>query len=262
MTTASLNGVALATIPEVELLRPRRPFTTPRHRLIEVPGRAGAILFPDEPGDRIVTLELHIAAASLAAREAAVEALAEWCYVGTRSQLIIDDKPDRYEDAILDGSVDPDEWLVTAKPVIPFRCGPYAYAIATSTEALTATTNPDSDTFTVPDNVAARPVIELTPAGGNLTAFTLTVNGDPISWSGTLAAGNTLTISSLAEVVTLGASIDTELTGAYDANAVDLADVAGTFPELVPGSNTWSLSWTGTATSVAIDIEWRERFLI
>lgn len=261
MTTASLNGVALSTIPEVELLRVRRPLLTPRHRAVEVPGRAGSIIFPDEPGDRILTLDFQISASSFAARRSAVEAFAGWLYVGDVSRLIIDDQTDRFEDAILDASVDPGEWLMSTGPFsVPFRCGPYALALAASTQALSATTNPDSDSFTVPDSVEARPVIELTPAGGNVTGFTLTVNGFSLSWTGTLASGSTLTISSLSETITTGVSTDVNLTGAYNPANVVMSDASGFFPLLTPGSNSWSLSWTGTATSVALDVEWRERF--
>lgn len=261
MTSASLNGVALSTISEVELLRPRRPFPSPRHRSIEVPGRAGSLIFTDEPGDRIITLDLHLLAATPAARRTAVAELVDWAFVGAVSALIIDDQPDRYEDAILDGSVDPDEWLSSAKISLPFRCGAYALAIATSTESLSATTNPDSDTFVIADGVDARPVIEITPTGGTVTAFTLTVNGFALSWEGTLLAGETLTVSSLSETITEGVSTDVNLTGAYNAADVRMTDASGFFPLLTPGSNAWSFSWTGTATSVALELEWRERFL-
>lgn len=262
MTTASLNGIALSTITGVELLRVVRPFPTPRHRPVDVPGRAGSIIFPEEPGDRIVTLELHLLSADYATRRAAVRELAAWAVVGDVSALVVDDEPDRYEDAILEDSATPDEWLEAATIVLPFRCGPYALALASSTEALSATTNPDSASFTVPDNVEARPVIELTPAGGTLTSFALTVNGFVLNWTGgPITAGSTITVSSLAETITLGVSTDTELTGAYNPAQVAMEDASGFFPLLTPGSNDWILSWTGTATSVALDVEWRERFL-
>jgi predicted phage tail component-like protein len=261
MTTASLDGVALSTIPEVELLRVRRPFPTPRHRSVAIPGRAGSIIFPEEPGDRTVILDVHVAADSFGDRRSAVEALIGWCYLGRVAELIVDDQSDRYEEAILDGVVDPDEWLLSGRAAIPFRCGAYALATATTTEGLVAATNPDSDSFSVPDNVDARPIIEITPSGGDVTAFVLTVNGFALNWEGTLLSGETLTVSTLSETITEGVSTDVNLTGAYDPDGVRMTDAFGFFPLLIPGSNAWSFSWTGTATSVALDLEWRERFL-
>jgi predicted phage tail component-like protein len=261
MTSASLNGVALSTISEVELLRPRRPFPVPRHKAVEIPGRAGSIIFPEELGDRIVTLDLHLLAATPTARRTAVEELMNWATVGAVSALIIDDQPDRYEEAIIDGSTDPNEWWSAANVSLPFRCGAYVLALSTSTENLVAGSNPDSDTFSITDNVDARPVIEITPTGGTVTGFTLTVNGFALSWEGTLIAGDTLTVNSISETITAGVSIDVNVTGAYDPSAVRMSDASGFFPLLTPGSNAWSFSWTGTATSVALDLEWRERFL-
>lgn len=260
-TTASLNGVALATISEVELLRPIRPFPATRHKAVEIPGRAGSIIFPEELGDRVISLELHVLGADYDARRAAIRELAGWAFVGTVSRLIIDDEPDRYEDAILESAGDPDEWLKSASIILPFRCGPYALALSTSTEALVASTNPDSDTFTAPDVVEALPEIILTANGGTILSFTLTVNGFALSWTGTVASGASLTISSISETVLQGVSTDTELTGAFNASSVRMGDASGFFPVLVPGSNSWSIEWTGTATSVDVDVEWRERFI-
>lgn len=261
MTTATLNGVNLATaVPEAEVVRVRRPFTVPRHTAVDVPGRAGSIIFPDEPGDRIVTVDVHIAAASLAARRTAVDNLIAWCYVGAVSALAFGDQADRYEEAILDASADPDEWLRTAGVItLPFRCGAYALANTTTTEALTAATNPDADTFSVSDNIDARPVITLSGVGGGIDSFVLTVNGSALSATFSTELDD-ITINTLGEVVLVGVSTDTELTGAYNAASVRMADVSGYFPLLTPGVNSWSLEWTGSATSVDIDIEWRERF--
>lgn len=263
MSTASLNGIDLATaVPSAELLRVRRPFTVPRHRTVEVPGRAGSLIFPDEPGDRIVTLELHIATTSAAARRAAVENLMGWSHMGAVSRLIVDDQPTRFEDAIVDASVDPAEWLThTGVIPLPFRCGAYSLALTPSTQTLSAGANPTAGTFAVPDNVDARPVIEITPAGGGLTSFTLTVNGFALTWARTTPVTGAITVNSLGEVVTLGISTDVNLTGAYNPASVSMTDVSGFFPLLTNGTNDWSLAWTGTATSVALDVEWRERYL-
>lgn len=261
MTTASLNGVALSTIDGVELLRVRRPFPTPRHKVVEIPGRAGSVIFPEEPGDRIVTLELHLLADDYAARRSAVEELAGWAYVGAVSGLVIDDQADRYEEAILDAVVDPDEWLHAATIVLPFRCSAYALGVTLSTETLTANPPTDSGDFTIPDSAEVRPVIQITANGGTLNSFTLLLNGYSLSWVGAVSSGGTVTVNTISETITAGASTDVNLTGAYNTGDVRMTDASGFFPLLVPGLNEWGFSYSGTATSVTIEIEWRERFL-
>jgi len=259
----TLNGTALAVaVPEALVLDVRRPLVGARRfEQVTVPGRAGAWTFDEEPGPRSLEVDIDLQADSFAARRAAVRAVADWCDVGTHSNLVFSDEPDRYHRALLDNEGDAAERLLYGAATLRFTADPFAYAVDASTQAATANSNPDTDTFTIADEVYAEPVLELTPAGGNLTAFVLTVNGYEVTWAGLLASGDTLTISSIADTVTLGANDDVNLTGAFDVADLDMADVTAPdgFPLLFAGSNTWTLSWTGTATSVALNFSWRER---
>jgi hypothetical protein len=67
-------------------------------------------------------------------------------------------------------------------------------------------------------------------------------------------------VSSVSFTVTAGANVDTMLTGAFDPNDLEMSDVSGEFPELEPGTNDWSLIWTGTATTVTVLVTWRRRY--
>lgn len=261
-TDVTLNGTALSSaVPEAIVTKVVRPLVGKRrHSTVEIPGRAGSWRFDEEPGDRIITLEIDLQGASFEARRAAVRALAYWADPGTTTQLVIDDEPDRYHDALLDNDPDPDEWLRAGEATLRFLVGPYSAASVLSTESASATTNPDTDSFSIPDGITAEPVVEITPAGGTLTSWTLTVNGYALTWTGTLGAGETITISSISDTVTLGANDDVNLTGTFDEEDLDMTDVSGEFPLLLEGSTDWSFEWTGTATSVSIDFTWRERF--
>lgn len=265
MTSASLGGAELATaVPEAEVLRVARQLTGGRRNVhVDVPGRAGSWTFPEEPGDRTLVLELDIAGATFADRRDAVRRLADWCDLGYVARLVIDDEPDRFHDAILDDSATVDEWLLAANAVaVPFRCAPYALAITPTEAAVTATGSPDSGAFTNlgTSNVEALPVVEITPTDGTLTSFTWTLNDTATSFGELVNSGDTVTISALADIVTREVDGDAELTGAYLANLVAMGTVSGDFGRIVPGANTWSLEWTGTATTVAVGITWRERY--
>lgn len=265
MTSAvdvNLNGSPLSVaVPAALVLRVERPLVgRRRHVSVDVPGRAGSWIFTEEPGDRLLSVPLDIQASSFEDRRAAVRDLAEWADVGGLSRLIFTDEPDRFHLAILDNEPDPEEWLVRSEPSLVFRAGPYAEALAISEELINIAAFPASGSFNIDDTVHALPVVEITPTNGTLTSFTLEVNGDALSWSGNLANGATLTISSLSDTVTLGPNTDVNLTGAFDPLDISMADVSGEFPILLPGSNPWSITRTGTATTATLRFLWRERF--
>jgi predicted phage tail component-like protein len=264
-TDVTLNAVALSTaVPAAVILEVRRPLVARRrHKIVEVPGRAGAWTFDEQPGMRLLELDVDVQADTMAARRTAVRDLAYWCDIGTAARLIIDDEPDRFYDALLDDEPDVLERLVHAATTLKFLVGPYAQAIAVSSEAISITGSPGSGTFAIPDKVTAEPVVELTAVDGTVTSFVLEVNGYELSWgpgADALALGESLTISSISDTVTLGLNDDVNLTGAFDAADLTMADVAGEFPLLLEGTTEWSLAWTGTATRVDLEFTWRERF--
>lgn len=258
----TLNAIPLSTaVPSAYVLDVVRPLVARRrHQTVEVPGRAGSWLFPEQPGDREISIEFDLQETSFEDRRAAVRDFAYWADIGAISNLVISDEPDRFYPAILDDSGDVIERLAHGSVGIRFLVGPYALAEAISVETINIAAFPASGTFDIPDRVMAEPVVEITPTNGTLTGFVLTVNGYALSWSGALADDETITISSLSDTVTLGASDDVDLTGAFDEASVDMADVSGEFPLLFEGSNAWSLSWSGTATTADLVFTWRERF--
>ena len=265
-TDVTLNAVDLSdAVPEAAILRVRRKLVGARRdTFVDVPGRAGAWVFREEPGDRTIVLELDLAGVSFATRRAAVLDLAEWADTPAGPvRLIIDDEPDRYYTVVLADDPDVDEWLNNAAAELTYRADPYAHAITTSSAPITATSGTAAGTFAASDTIVTYPVIEVTPLDGTLTGFTIGLNGDAITWTDeTVMSGETVTISSISSTVTLGVSTDVHLTGAYNASDVAMATVSGTFPLIIPGTdiNTYSITTTGTATNVRFVITWRRRY--
>jgi len=262
-TVVTLNGTSSATaVPELVIVKVARQLLGDRRDVfVEVPGKAGSYAFAEEPGDRFVVLQFDLQAGSFADRRDAVRRLAAWADTPAGSvPLAVDDEPDRYSEAVLVGRLDVDEWLTRGAGEIEYRVGPYALANDPTTETLVLLTSPASDTFTAADELTAYPVLELTPLDGTMTGFTLSMNGDTLTWSGLVILADTLTVSAISATVTQGANDDVNLVGAFNVGALDMADVDGSFPLVVPGTNALDLSWTGTATGISVAITWRRRY--
>jgi predicted phage tail component-like protein len=271
MTTANFDGVELAAaVPDAIVVEVTRQIVGERrHTSVEIAGRAGSWKFPEEPGDLEIVLRVHVGSDSFADRRAAFRALAAWASTSEAAALIVDDEPDRYYLALLDNEPSPGEWLVDGEAELKFTADPYARSTTESEEIILATGPPDSGTFEISDLVAVDPEITITPTNGNLTSFALVLNGAQVQWQlatqspRTILVNTDIVVSSISDTVTIGASVDMELTGMFDPDDVDMATVSipNNFPELVPGSNSWSLNWTGTATAVTVTIAWRERII-
>jgi len=263
MTDATLNGSSLATaVPAASILRVRRTLLGfRRDQFVDVPGRRSSWVFAEEPGDRSIVLEVDLGATSFATRRSAVTALADWAdTLAGRVPLIIDDETDRYYEVVLDNAPDVDEWLITGYAELSYRSGPYALAVSTSSQSITATGGAATGSFTAADGITAYPVVVVTPIGGTLTGFTLDLNGSALTWAGLRGAGLPVTVSSISYTVTDGANTDVNLTGAYVAGDVNMSSVSGEFPVIVPGTNTYTFTTTGTATSVRFAIQWRRNY--
>lgn len=263
ISTFTFAGIDSSTIPGLLVTRVRRPLAAARRdEYVTVPGREGFWMFQEQPGARTISIEVDIQTTDNATRRAAVIALADLFDTPDGvAQLIIDDEPDRFHRCRLASTPDPDEWLEHAAAVIELTAEPYSQALTPSVETFAATSGVTHH-FDVADKVHGIPEIELTAVAGNITGLTLTVNGVAIVYGGGgigLAAGQTLTISTLAYTVTRGGSGDTLLDGSFDAELLDMATVSGDFGFVIPGANTVTVIWTGTATAVTTVIRWRRR---
>lgn len=262
MTDVTVAGVALSTaVPDALVLQVTRGLLGARRDTWqEVPGRAGSWMYPEEPGDRTITITVNIVSAGYAARRAACNALAAWADSAYLVPLTVDDEPDRYWDAKLTGPAAPEEWLLAADIELAFRVGPYAWAasLAASTDTWTAADGVPH-TLTLPDEVKAQPVLQITAGGAPIPSFTLIVNGQALTYGAALAAGAQLTVNGIAYMVTTGANADTTLIGYFNPANVSMATVDGVFPVLAPGANTITLD-TPAGQSATITAAWRRRY--
>lgn len=265
-TDLSLAGVALSTaVPEALVLVVERSLVGKRrHEHVDVPGRAGSWIFPEEPGDRTLSVTLDLKADSFDERRDAVRRLADWADLGAVAALIVSDEPDRYHEAILDDDTDPKEWLVRAELELRFRVGPYALANDPTELEIVVTAGEYNGTFDMPGDVDGEPVIEVDPDGnGSIGSFGIDMNGDHLSVFGTtdelFPANEIVTVSSISDTVIIGPSGDELLTGAFDP-AETMVEARGRFPMLVPGVNTIDFDSESTADPLILRIIWRRRF--
>lgn len=263
MTTFTFDGVDSSTIPELLVVRVRRPLVGARRdEYVEVPGREGFWLFPEKAGGRPITIEFDLLADSFADRRAAVIELADLLdSPAGLAQLIVDDEPDRFHLCRLASAPDPDEWLVHGAFSVDLHAEPYSQRIVPSSEAWAAA-SAVAHPWTPGDTVEAWPEIELTANGGTVTSFSLNVNGDVLVYAlgglG-LTAGQSLTVSSLSFTVCRGLSQDPDLVGAFDPDDLDMPTVSGDFGSIVAGANDVTLTYTGTAPTVSRTVRWRRR---
>jgi predicted phage tail component-like protein len=267
-TNVTYAGVSLASaVPEAAITRVRRTLLgSRRDQYVDVAGQPGSWLFADEPGDRTVSLDVHIHAATYAQRRTAVLALAQWADSSSAQQLIIDDAPDRYWSAKLASAPDPEEWLGAADLTLEFRTGPYAQALTPTTVTWTAVSG-QAYTLTAAVDVPVQPVVTLTAAygavAGNANATgSLTWRGKALTGLPQMTAGSSVTINSLAYMVTAGVNADTGLTGYFDATATaPMAKLNGTFPTVTAGAQT--VTWqapAGSSASVDVSAVWRQLY--
>lgn len=260
MTTATFNGVALAdAVPEALVVNVRRQILGSRRTVFtDVPGVAGAWQFGDKPGDRQLALSLHLLGDDFAQRRDAVRRLAQWADTTDPARLVLDDEDDRYELAILTSTPQPDELLVAATVDLEFRTSPYAYALDLSGYGWAATSG-TAYSLTPPDDVEMYPVLEVHAAYGSVPGFTVDVDGRTFTYGTAIAAGDYVTVSSLAFVAYTGPNVDLEAVGAFDPETVSMGAVDGVFPVLYPGTNSVTVT-TGNGAQLSVHFAWRRRY--
>lgn len=276
MIDLTLDSVALSdACPEAYVKRFNRPLAGEvRDELVAAPGRPGSYKFPEQPGDIVLTVEIVILVDDIAARRAAVRSLAAWARTADGPvRLVASDESDRHWQVTLAVGPPMDDDEYEGVTTLQFTGEPFAYANDVDTDTVTATGgSPDSGTFAADlgGPLEVDPVIEITPTNGTITSLSLGGWNGSVSWQfddpgnpNTIAQDETLTIDSISQTVLLAANDDMELTGVFDTDDVDMANVSisGGFPFLVNGDNDWVLIWTGTATEVDIAYTWRKRYI-
>lgn len=249
--TFTFDSVASTTVTGLVVRDVKRPLLpTDRSTFVEIPGRDGSWLFEDAAGDRELTLICAIAAGDDAGRRTSLRALAALIYKTGRRNLVLSDESDRYWLGKFVDAGDFDEVRGYAGDFdLRFRADPFAYSTSTSTQVLgPTTTEPYSTTFNVTTDADTPYVVDVAPTADITGGFTLTVNGDALTYGTTLASGSTVQISSVANTVKLN-------------GALAMSTVSGTFGKLVNGVNSITFDRSSGTASTTLTFSWRRRYL-
>jgi phage-related protein len=257
-TTISLDGISSSTIPELVIENVSRQITPGiRDSYRDVPGRSGSLLFTEAAGDRSISVRFAAVGDDSATRRVAVREAAALVYgdgLGRR-KLVVSDETDRFYWAKLAAPILAEELLARGRFDVDFRTSPYALATAISTDTVVGN---GSIVIAVAPGFASffEPSIEVEANVSLAGGFTLDVDGRAIVYSGAMALGAKVTISTISTTVTTGADGDAELDGTFVGADLAMTSVSGDFPLLTAGTNT--VTATGAITSV---FRWRERYV-
>lgn len=252
------SSSSATAIPEVIIRRVRRPLVTEvRDVYVAVPGRDSAWLFPEEPGDGTIELDIVVAAGSNINRRAAVRKLAAFFTKRSgRKPLIISDEPDRFYWAKLTAPPNVDEFVLLGKTVVKLRCGPYAESI-TTTSVTVAGSGTQTFTVTADDNVRMAPVVEVTTTSTAATGWEYSLNGVTVGVTDSLASSAVRSVSTISATIVTGADADAELaSGVFPVSALSMQNAYGDFGYLMAGTNTIRF----IRGAVSLRVVWRRRF--
>ena len=196
---------------------------------LDIPGRAGSVLVPGKPRDRIIPVEFGLLASSKSNLRAKTWEIATWLTTEGRENLIFDDEPDKIYKAKVEGRVDLEQLFVLGKFMVNFRCDPFAYGTEVTTPA-------QDDTATITNNgtVAAPFTIdaEFTAAAPE---FKATLGSHYIRVVHDFGAGDTLHINTGTGLIAINGS-----------RALDKLDWQHSlFFELAPGENILTITPVG-----------------
>ena len=257
----TIDGVASSTIPEYLCQKIKREIVGERrHEIKLIPGVAGGLLVPQQPGMKKITLESALIADSFpVARRDAARAIALWVDKLTWVKMVCGDEPDFFNWVILDNTPETDEWREIGEFTLEFLAQPYGISNTISTDTHTAGSESDTVALnTVTGEIKTYPVIELT-SSGTTTATIVTLNGRTLTYSTQIDDGESITIDCIAKVVQEGTITDTDVVGDFDAAALSMGGVSGQFPWLEVGANSIDIEMTGSS-GWDLDIRWRSRY--
>jgi len=158
-----------------------------------------------------------------------VRELGEWL-TGT-GEVILSNDPDMKYKATIINKIPLTKIIPTLHEfIVQFDCQPYAHEAIQELITLTS-----ANTLVNPRTASCKPVIKVFGTG----TIVLTIG----AWN--------IYLYNVVDYVT----IDSTLMDAYKDTVLKNNDMAGDFPEFVPGENP--ISWTGTVTKVEITPNWR-----
>lgn len=134
MNGVRFNGIHHTTISGLNFIASRRPLLPEtKDTYIDVPGRSGSILIPDNSlHDIYVEVDFTLVRKNSTQLLDAAQNIAAWLLTTNRARLIFDDYPTKYYNAKVDSAVTMEQLLEfeeIAEFTIRFRCEPLMKAV-------------------------------------------------------------------------------------------------------------------------------------
>jgi predicted phage tail component-like protein len=269
------NGIESGTYKIICRSNTRQIFPQMKLRSIEISGKNGVYDFGNNTFG-LVNHKAHIMYVGDDLNDLRQQArnIAAWLYSTTWEKLLFGDEPDKFYYARVTDSIDLNALLAVGECDITFECQPFAYMVIDTGDDLTWE---DADfpwitdipwvmsaayTFTVTgdddcvfDNPGTKSTGYKSPQGskfdivisGSFTDLSLTLNGKTLNYTETVSSG-VVTIDNVNMEVDLGGT----------NKLAKVTGNRGTFLEVLPGSNTLTVTGTVLNISVLVDFtpEW------
>lgn len=224
-----------------------------------VPGRHGALVFPQTFGTREIEIDCLLLHES---REKRIQAVRELSRLFARQEgtLVISDEPDVYYVGKLAGTFPLDTHKTLSSFTLVFRCQPFRYAI--DTRELTFDMELNSVQYiSNGGTVETYPSIVIQAVFGEIQNPKITINDKYLLYNGVLTPNSAIEINTESFLATKSMERDIVITGAYDtAEDNVLAMIDGEFGALFPGGNTFAYS-SANGQRARIRLVWQERYL-
>lgn len=244
---------------DIQVLRFRNPaFPSFEDHYEYVPGRDGALLFPQTFGTR----EIEIDCVLLHEKTSRTQKIRELSHLFSQQEgsLVISDEPDVYFVGKLAGTFPLDTHKTLSSFTLVFRCQPFRYAI--DTRELTFDTESNSVQYISNGGTAETyPSIVIQAAFGEIQNPKITINDKYLLYNGVLTTSSVIEINTESFLATKSMERDIVTTGAYDtAENNILSMIDGEFGALFPGGNTFAYS-SANGQRARIRLVWQERYL-
>lgn len=125
----SINGVHSSTLGIYMLTKSRPILPANNDSYLQVIGKAGSYLNPQQQVDRIEQVEFSVLNPDLPSMKTSNRAIAAWLHSKDRVRIIFDDEPDKYYWGKVDGIVDFQQFDVDGVLSVSFRCQPFAQMV-------------------------------------------------------------------------------------------------------------------------------------
>lgn len=178
--------------------------------------------------------------------------IAAWLQPKGLKKLIFDDEPDRYYSAVVTGDSDVENLARIGQGEITFLApDPFAYALTDDVFS-----DPDgSITFTRKGTAESNPLIEVEGTSGSTEGFTMDLNGTAITFTGSLAAGETLVFDSKLITAYILKTNGDQVSAVNKINSLD-------FPITLPDiNNQLTVTANGSASLTNVKITCRSRWV-